>query len=341
MHRHYPHTGRYKTLLWVRKFEACINGLHHICDLFIGSGRHQISEFAERHILRERFNGSFPSFLMLGAECIFEYCGELSRTLQQSVTAVVAHFPVPNRIPKHFVSMYANSAPPVPGTVTRWRFNSGAREADGIATTCQRLIAAGVQPRSILILLSNSRALGPRIQRALTDLNIPFESASNESFKDGPAGRVVLACLRIICDRNDYVALRVLLGELPQVGVGTCNTLAEQAIANNLNYRSLFDAPLPNGVFTGQRLNALNRVRAICAELDQWQPDGSVQDVNSIPEAVLQSVTCRIGVLDWKILNSLRGCKAKRIDALIIISADECRNTCLDEVVYELLIKGI
>lgn len=171
---------------------------------------------------------------------VLQHCFRYGTNILNAAGILMAKFPVPNRLPKNFISMYMNSTPPVPGDVYRWKYNHGSREADGIAATCGRLIGAGVEPREILILLSDLRALGPRIEKALTEAEIPFDGSRNKTFKDADAGRFVLACLRSICAGDDYVALRVVLGELPQVGVGTCNQIAERAIANNLNYRSLF-----------------------------------------------------------------------------------------------------
>jgi hypothetical protein len=75
--------------------------------------------------------------------------------------ALIAANPQPNRIPKNHVSLYGAAAPPLAGVVHRWHFPSGVAEARAVAESCRDLIAAGISPRDILVLLSNQRALLP------------------------------------------------------------------------------------------------------------------------------------------------------------------------------------
>ncbi len=219
----------------------------------------------------QNFAAQYPN----STDHALQHCFRYGPNILNAAASLMARFPVPNRLPKTFISMYANSTPPVPGNVFRWRFTSGAEEARHIVEACRRLIAAGLAPKDILILLSNRR-LGQPIEARLTAAGIAFEGVNSVSFRDTDVGRIVLTFLRIICDHNDYVALRVLLGDLPGVGLGTCNTIAARAITNNLNYRSLFYDALPNGIFTGRARNALDRARAFCAQLARWTPDDTL-----------------------------------------------------------------
>ena len=93
---------------------------------------------------------------------------------------------------------------------------------------------------------------------------------------DAETGRFVLSLLRIVCNQNDYVAHRTILGLLPRVGVGTCNQICGLVIQNTLNYRNIFYDPLPNGVFTGRLLTALNRARAVFVSFQMWTPDDTL-----------------------------------------------------------------
>ncbi len=72
----------------------------------------------------------------------------------------------------------------------------------------------------MLILLSN-RALGSNIMEELEDAGVAYEPPRSEGFKDSEPGRMVLAALRLICEKNDYVAHRVLLGLRLGVGIAT------------------------------------------------------------------------------------------------------------------------
>jgi superfamily I DNA/RNA helicase len=72
------------------------------------------------------------------------------------------------------------------------------------------------------------------------------------------------------CDGDDYVAHRTLLGTLPQVGAATCHRIADQTLNAAIRYRDIFYIPLPAHFLTGRALVAVNRVRAICAQLTGW-----------------------------------------------------------------------
>jgi hypothetical protein len=97
-------------------------------------------------------------------------------------------YPSQNRIPKALHSLYAGAAPAGAGVVHRWRFANVTSESDSIAASCQPLIDAGVNPRDILILLSNQREL----RNSLTAANVPFEPPRAETFIDSDTGRFVL-----------------------------------------------------------------------------------------------------------------------------------------------------
>src|SRR5437667_12781557 len=118
------------------------------------------------------------------------------------------------------------------------------------------------------MLLSNRRALGPEITSNLEGANVPFTVAAVEEFRDADIGRLLLSILRIVCDGNDYVAHRTLLGVRDGVGIGTCNAICEAVIgAGGLNYRRIFYDPLPGGVFSARALRALNAARTVCAQI--------------------------------------------------------------------------
>jgi len=133
-----------------------------------------------------------------------------------------------------------------------------------------------MNPRDILVLLSNQRTLLPSLSSEFQREAVPFEPPHAEGFLDSLTGRMVFAMLRIACDVNDYVAHRVLLGVRPGVGIGTCTSLTDLVIANNLNYQTIFYQPLPSGVFTGRSLTALNNVRAVCSQIQGWRTSDTV-----------------------------------------------------------------
>src|SRR5262249_39976213 len=138
---------------------------------------------------------------------------------------------------KSLTSLYGGAVPPVGGRMELWRFRSGLAEARSIAASCRDLIAGGVNPREILVLLSNARALLPAISTELTSIGVPFEPPRSQGLADTSAGRLVLALVRIASDSDDHVAHRVLLGSQRGVGIKTCSAIAVAALIANLNYR--------------------------------------------------------------------------------------------------------
>jgi len=184
---------------------------------------------------------------------------------------LIAANPQPNRIPKNHVSLYSAAAPPLVGVVHRWHVPSGVAEARAVAESCRNLIAGGINPRDILVLLSNKRALLPGLDAEFRSAGVAYEPPRAEGFLDSHVGRFVLAAIRIVCDANDYVAQRVLLGLRPGAGIGTCSAVTDAVIANNLNYQSIFYQSLPADVFTGRALTALSSARSLCSQFEGWQ----------------------------------------------------------------------
>jgi DNA helicase-2/ATP-dependent DNA helicase PcrA len=135
---------------------------------------------------------------------------------------------------------------------------------------------------------------------AFQTAGVIFEPPREAGFRDSLVGRLVLTMTRIICNTNDYVAFRVLLGLRPGVGIGTCRTITDTVIGNNLNYKSLFYQPLPNGVFSGRALAALNHARALCEQLQGWQSTETIAqhlpDISAIIDSVFPNNTAH----DWQ-----------------------------------------
>jgi superfamily I DNA/RNA helicase len=204
------------------------------------------------------------------------HCFRCASSITSAANALINSFQDQNRIPKQLNSLYAASHPPVAGTVYRWRFNLGTRESEAIATSCQSLIDASLNPRDILILVSNQRELWPLLQAALDARGLPYESPRAEGFVDSEPGRFVLAVIRIVNDMNDYVAHRTILGLRPGVGIGTCATITTAVIANALNYRDIFYNALPAAVFNTRQVRALNHARLVCNQIAGWQANDTL-----------------------------------------------------------------
>lgn len=198
-------------------------------------------------------------------------CFRCTPSIVQASCSVIAGHPLPHRIPKTLNSLYSNAVPPLQGLVERWNFPSGIAEAQAYAHSCRDLVQAGMPPREILILLSNTRVLERDLTAALDTLQVPYERPKATSYIESYEGRFALTLLRIACNRNDYVAHRSLLGLLPGVGVRTCSNIAEKVVLNNLSFVKLFYHCLPVGVFSGRESNALNNAQSIMAAVTPWQ----------------------------------------------------------------------
>jgi len=228
------------------------------------------------------------------ADC-FRCTTEILRTAQ----SLIANFTDANRIPKQQTSLYATSSPPEHGIVYRWRFSSGIQEARSIASSCSELINIGISPREIMILVSNKRAQLSSLIQELIAANVEFESPKSNSFFDTVPGRFVLAILRIVCDPNDYIAHRLVLGLRPHVGVGTCNRMATDVIANNLNYRDIFYQPLPSGVFRGHQLSAINNARVICGQISNWAASDTLASRSNVILSMLTNIFDQQETQSW------------------------------------------
>lgn len=204
-------------------------------------------------------------------------CFRCAHSIADAANALMVGYPSQNRIPKALHSLYAGATPAVAGVVHRWRFTNAVSESDSIAASCQSLINAGVNPRDILILLSNQRELLPGLRNSLTAANVPFEPPRAETFIDSDTGRFVLAMIRVVCDLHDHVAHRLILGLRPGVGIGTTEAIATAVINSGMSYWDAFHAALPAGVFTGRKLTALDHARHVCAQVGAWQRNDSLQ----------------------------------------------------------------
>jgi len=220
---------------------------------------------------------SFPVKYPAAGQHTLSACFRCTPAVLVTAEAVIAANPLPNRIPKNYTSLWGDAAPPVAGIVHRWRFGNGYEEARATAASCRSLVQGGMKPRDILILLSNKRIQLKVLEGELNAAGVAFEGPRAESFLNTETGRLVLALVRIVCDSNDYVAHRAILGLRPGVGVGTCNSVAEAVLTNNLNFRAVFYQPLPDGVFGKRARNALEQARALVAEIAQWGNEDTLE----------------------------------------------------------------
>jgi DNA helicase-2/ATP-dependent DNA helicase PcrA len=205
-------------------------------------------------------------------------CFRCTPSILAASMALIGAHPAPGRIAKTHTSLYAAAAPPVQGSVFRWRFTTAKNEARAIAESCRDLIAAGMHHRDILILLSNQRALSRPLMEELGEAGVDAEHPREEGFIDSTTGRLVLAILRIVCNTDDYVSHRALLCLRSGIRIGRCTLVFDAVMGNNLNFRSIFYDPLPGGVFGGHALSTINRARATCEIIQTWEAEDTLAE---------------------------------------------------------------
>jgi superfamily I DNA/RNA helicase len=205
-------------------------------------------------------------------------CFRCTPAILESATTLMDGHAMPGRIPKVVHSLYEEADPPLRGQMVLRRFDDWRTEAQAIAETCRRLIDAGVAPGEVLILISNRRRLARTITVALGEADVPYEGPSSELYKDTKGGRLAVALLRIVCNEDDYVAHRILLGLQHGVGAGTCNSIARRVVDAALDYRELFRSDLPADVFSNRETRAIAGARALLARVDGWSSDDSLSD---------------------------------------------------------------
>ena len=231
---------------------------------------------------------------------LLRHCFRCTPAVLGAAESLITAFAAPGRIPKEYISLYADSDPPVAGALGCWRFRDGAEEARAIAQSCRRLIDAGMAPREIMVLVANARALGWQLRQAFDEAEVPFEPPRVSAFKDTDVGRAVLTVLRLVIRDDDYVALRTLLKLRRGVGVGTAASIADTAISEDLNYHDLFYEPLPEGVFTGRAASALNGAREVTAELQDWSADDTLGERADFLDLMVEMVLGTEPDSDWR-----------------------------------------
>jgi superfamily I DNA/RNA helicase len=242
------------------------------------------------------FTGKYPS---AGSRTLSE-CFRCTPAPIAASGALIGAHAGPNRIPKTIQSLYATAVPPLSGIVHRWRFSSGRDEVRAIATSCQTLLGAGVPPRQILVLLSDSRQLLPLLRQEMDAAAVPFEPPRSETFIDSPVGRFLLAIVRLVCKTEDYVAHRLLLGLRSGVGVATCHLIAQTVVDQALNYRDIFHNPLPLSAFSGRALTALNHARDVCVQIAGWVPADTLALRSAEISTILAASFDGAAVQDWQ-----------------------------------------
>lgn len=224
----------------------------------------------------------FPKTCGNCASHTLEDCFHCTPAVLDTAQALISAYAMPQRLPKVHRSLYVGADHWLPALSI-----AGASEATALATSCAELISAGMPPEEIMILLSNQAIQAPKLYDALDAAGVPYRRAREDSVLDTDGGRLCLAALRVICNTDDYVAQRVLLGLQPGVGTKTCAEIADRALAGSVVTTDLFAAQLPGGAFTTRQANALTPVAGLISTLATFSDSDPLSQAGAAIETVL------------------------------------------------------
>ena len=242
-------------------------------DVFIAGDDDQ-SIYSFRHAYPEGFQ-SFPEKFASCGDHVLTHCFRCAPAILSAAGAMISVHSLSGRIPKPLVSLLETATPPVSGVSHLWKFRSGGTEASAIASSCRDLIAAGVPPSEILILAPTKRLVLRTIADRLRSNNVDVDEPGSDKFMISETYWFLVSVLRVVCEKDDYVAHRLLLGTRRRVGPKTCDAIAGTATARNLNYRGLYYEDTPT-VFTKWQERAIAETRKVCMEINAWNPSDTV-----------------------------------------------------------------
>lgn len=221
----------------------------------------------------QQYHQRFPNVTHHSLEHCFRCAPNILNTAQPLINAYHDGY----RIDKRLTSLYERAVPVVAGNVFRWQFHDDDQESRSIAVSISLLINNGMNPKDIMILISNTRIQLQKIENELTNFGIPFDSPREKSFFDSKPGRFILGLFRVICNPEDYLAFRPILGGRPNIGPSTCNSIASLASSNNLNYKNLFCNEIPNGIFSTRFRRIIEGARSIYSQISSWESDDTLR----------------------------------------------------------------
>lgn len=156
------------------------------------------------------------------------------------------------------------------------RFRDQNEEAQGVADLCRHLINdRGLQPHHILILLRSdyNGAFSSVLRQVLGAHGVPLGIATADTNPlNAPAGRQVLAFLRLLANHTDHLAWRTLLKLRNNgVGPGAVNAAYELARARNAKFaealQTICDDPSLAGRHGARIRTEVEAIRAILGDL--------------------------------------------------------------------------
>jgi DNA helicase II / ATP-dependent DNA helicase PcrA len=178
---------------------------------------HRLRGAAQKNLLD--FQREFPDATVIE----LDHSHRSGRRILQAAAAVVE--PVPGRITK---TPKGSSG----GRVRLWRCRSERAQAQAVAAEAEQLIAAGVPPEEISVLVQSIKNEGAVLASALEERAVPARTCGAAAYFQRAEVRDVLAWLRALADPGDSGAVVRALGrppvELRSVDVARLTQLARR-----------------------------------------------------------------------------------------------------------------
>lgn len=213
------------------------------------------------------------------------YCFRCTPNILNTGLNLLNNYSNPSRIQKELISLYKDASPENLGIVTRWNFISAEREAATIVNSCEELINSGINAEDIMILLSNTDLQLPLFIEGFTKKGILFHSPKVKKFIDTDPGRFVLSIFRIICNTDDYVALRLIFGLCKGTGFTTCNNVANKVLANPITYKQIFEKQYDT--FFDREKKSINKAKTILDKIVSFNCDDKLDSCIQVIKEIL------------------------------------------------------
>jgi DNA helicase II / ATP-dependent DNA helicase PcrA len=167
------------------------------------------------------------------------------------------------------------------GRVRFWRCRTERAQAQAVAAEAEKLIAGGVAPAQICVLVRSVKAEGSTVAAAFEERAVPFRTLGAAAYFQRAEVRDVLAWLRALADPNDSGAVVRALSrspiELRSVDVARLTQLARR---RKLDMPSAAAAALEGPQLSEEgrdRVRAFLRIyRSACVAFDERRPDAFV-----------------------------------------------------------------
>lgn len=192
-------------------------------------------------------------------------CGRCPETILKMANALIAN--TPNRNKPEITCR--DSSVPADVSIVQW--DGLDAEVEGLSAAIASDIQQNRRSPGDILVLTNWRQIGERLRHRLGELGVPCQSFFSEEELETDTAREAIALLRLVANRNDLVAYRVLMGLRDAQGRAAAYAkLTEVANQQQMGVIDLLDRLAHGETFIGLSVPALvSRYRTARARVDQ------------------------------------------------------------------------